>query len=130
MRNIKKATLVSAASLGMIVAGAASASALGAGAQGAAVGSPGVASGNVVQLPIHIPVNVCGNSINVVGILNPAFGNTCINASGGFGHERGHEYGGERGHGYGGERGHEHGGWDKGHGEHKGEHGKGHGKDC
>ncbi|MER5767652.1 chaplin [Streptomyces sp. NPDC001985] len=51
-----------------------------AGANGAAVGSPGVLSGNVVQVPVHVPVNLCGNSINVIGLLNPAFGNTCINA--------------------------------------------------
>ncbi|MFH8680479.1 chaplin [Streptomyces lydicus] len=44
-----------------------------------AVGSPGVLSGNVIQIPIHIPVNVCGNTINIVGLLNPAFGNTCFN---------------------------------------------------
>ncbi|MEU1037150.1 chaplin [Streptomyces sp. NPDC005551] len=49
-------------------------------AQGAAIGSPGVLSGNVVQIPVHIPVNVCGNTINVIGLLNPAFGNTCVNA--------------------------------------------------
>ncbi|MER7774606.1 chaplin ChpD [Streptomyces sp. NPDC048232] len=48
-------------------------------AQGAAIGSPGVLSGNVVQVPVHVPVNVCGNSINVVGLLNPAFGNECEN---------------------------------------------------
>lgn len=42
-------------------------------------GSPGVLSGNVVQVPIHIPVNVCGNTVNVIGLLNPAFGNACIN---------------------------------------------------
>ncbi|MET8905252.1 MULTISPECIES: chaplin ChpD [unclassified Streptomyces] len=48
-------------------------------AQGAAIGSPGVLSGNVVQVPVHVPVNVCGNSINVVGLLNPAFGNECKN---------------------------------------------------
>ncbi|MFF8956567.1 chaplin [Streptomyces sp. NPDC014894] len=51
-----------------------------AGANGAAVGSPGVLSGNVVQVPVHVPVNVCGNSINVIGLLNPAFGNTCVNS--------------------------------------------------
>ncbi|MET8692849.1 chaplin ChpD [Streptomyces bauhiniae] len=50
-----------------------------AGAEGAAVGSPGVLSGNVVQVPIHIPVNVCGNSVNVIALLNPAFGNACVN---------------------------------------------------
>ncbi|WSI35574.1 chaplin [Streptomyces sp. NBC_01341] len=49
------------------------------GAEAAAVGSPGVLSGNIVQVPIHIPVNVCGNTVNVVGLLNPAFGNVCIN---------------------------------------------------
>jgi hypothetical protein len=48
-------------------------------AKGAAIGSPGVLSGNVVQVPIHIPVNVCGNTINVVGLLNPAAGNVCVN---------------------------------------------------
>ncbi|MFJ5773461.1 chaplin [Streptomyces sp. NPDC093094] len=48
-------------------------------AAGAAVGSPGVLSGNVVQVPINIPINVCGNSINVVALLNPAFGNVCLN---------------------------------------------------
>ncbi|KPI28990.1 MULTISPECIES: chaplin [Streptomyces] len=50
-----------------------------AGANGAAIGSPGVLSGNVVQIPIHIPINVCGNSINVIAALNPTGGNVCIN---------------------------------------------------
>ncbi len=50
-----------------------------AGAEGAAVGSPGVLSGNVVQVPVNVGANVCGNSINVVGLLNPAFGNACVN---------------------------------------------------
>ncbi|MEU8530290.1 chaplin [Streptomyces sp. NPDC048629] len=52
-------------------------------AEGAAVGSPGVGSGNTVQLPVHVPVNVCGNTVNVVGALNPAAGNRCANGSGG-----------------------------------------------
>ena len=50
-----------------------------AGAEAAAVGSPGVLSGNVVQVPIHVPVNVCGNTIDIIALLNPAFGNTCVN---------------------------------------------------
>ena len=50
-----------------------------AGAQGAAIGSPGVLSGNVVQIPVHVPINVCGNTVNVIGLLNPAIGNTCAN---------------------------------------------------
>lgn len=49
------------------------------GAEGAAAGSPGVISGNTVQLPVHVPVNVCGNTVNVVGLLNPAAGNSCAN---------------------------------------------------
>ncbi|MFP3963346.1 chaplin [Actinomadura fulvescens] len=49
------------------------------GAQGAAVNSPGIASGNVVQVPVQVPVNACGNTINIVGLLNPTFGNTCVN---------------------------------------------------
>ncbi len=48
-------------------------------ASGVTTNSPGVISGNSVQVPIHIPVNICGNTINVVGLLNPAFGNVCIN---------------------------------------------------
>ncbi|MEV1067160.1 chaplin [Streptomyces sp. NPDC050263] len=46
-------------------------------ANGSAAGSPGLISGNGVQLPVHLPVNLCGNTVNVVGVLNPAAGNTC-----------------------------------------------------
>ncbi|MFF9405196.1 chaplin [Streptomyces anandii] len=53
----------------------------GATADGAAIGSPGVISGNTIQLPVHLPVNVCGNTVNVVGLLNPAAGNKCANGS-------------------------------------------------
>ena len=52
-------------------------------ADGASAGSPGVISGNTVQLPVHVPVNVCGNTVNVVGLLNPAAGNRCANDGGG-----------------------------------------------
>ncbi|GAB2691891.1 chaplin [Kitasatospora kifunensis] len=50
-------------------------------ASGAAVGSPGVGSGNTVQVPVDAPVNVCGNTVDVVGLLNPAYGNQCGNSS-------------------------------------------------
>jgi hypothetical protein len=49
------------------------------GADGSATNSPGVLSGNVVQIPVHIPVNACGNSLNVLALLNPAYGNACSN---------------------------------------------------
>ncbi|MEU3888952.1 chaplin family protein [Streptomyces sp. NPDC029041] len=44
---------------------------------GIAVGSPGVLSGNVVQTSIDIDANICGNTVNVFGALNPAIGNKC-----------------------------------------------------
>ncbi|MFF0224353.1 chaplin [Streptomyces sp. NPDC004629] len=43
--------------------------------------SPGVLSGNTVQAPVHVPVNVCGNTVDVVALLNPAFGNSCANGA-------------------------------------------------
>ena len=51
----------------------------GAGANGAAAQSPGVLSGNVIQIPVDVPVNLCGNTYDIPGVLNPAFGNTCVN---------------------------------------------------
>ncbi|WP_328297801.1 chaplin ChpH [Streptomyces sp. NBC_00435] len=75
----KKVAAAAAVTGGLVLAGAGLAVA-DAGAQGAAIGSPGVLSGNVVQVPVHVPVNVCGNSISVIGLLNPAFGTTCVNA--------------------------------------------------
>ncbi|MFB7651208.1 MULTISPECIES: chaplin ChpG [unclassified Streptomyces] len=61
------------------VAGTAGVAAADSGAKAAAAHSPGVLSGNVVQVPVHIPVNVCGNTVDFIGLLNPAFGNECEN---------------------------------------------------
>ncbi|EPD58054.1 MULTISPECIES: chaplin ChpE [Streptomyces] len=79
MKNLKKAAAVTMVAGGLIAAGAGMASATDAHADGKAVGSPGVISGNLVQAPVHIPVNAVGNSVNVVGVLNPAFGNLGLN---------------------------------------------------
>ncbi|MFF9771488.1 chaplin [Streptomyces sp. NPDC014636] len=75
---------VAAASGAMVVALPVSAAfaADGAGAGGTAAGSPGLVSGNGIQLPVHVPVNLCGNTVNVVGLLNPAAGNACANSGG------------------------------------------------
>lgn len=54
----------------------------GAGADAAAEGSPGLLSGNAIQIPVDVPVNICGNTVDVAGLLNPAAGNTCANKSG------------------------------------------------
>jgi hypothetical protein len=78
MSRIAKALMVSAAA-GAVVAGTAGLAMADAGAAGAATASPGVLSGNTVQVPVHIPVNACGNTVNVIGLLNPTFGNTCVN---------------------------------------------------
>lgn len=79
MKKTAKVAFIAAATGGLALAGSASAFA-DADADAAAVGSPGVLSGNVIQVPIHIPVNVCGNTINIIAALNPTFGNTCVNA--------------------------------------------------
>ncbi|MBV2154565.1 chaplin [Kitasatospora sp. SUK 42] len=78
MQNVKKAAVLSAAAVGLVL-GAAGSAAANSGAQGVAAGSPGVLSGNLIQVPLDVPINLCGNSINIVGLLNPAFGNTCVN---------------------------------------------------
>ncbi|MFD3454065.1 chaplin [Streptomyces sp. NPDC058691] len=75
---IKKVVAAAVVTGGLVAAGAGVAVA-DSGAQGAAVGSPGVLSGNVIQVPVNIPVNLCGNTINIVGLLNPAVGNVCFN---------------------------------------------------
>ncbi|MFD7513000.1 chaplin, partial [Streptomyces sp. NPDC059853] len=60
------------------VLGAAGTAAADAEAIGVATHSPGVLSGNVVQVPIELGLNVCGNTIDIIGILNPTFGNVCV----------------------------------------------------
>ncbi|MFF9814770.1 chaplin [Streptomyces sp. NPDC014006] len=71
---------VAAASGAMALTGAAYADSA---ADGSAAGSPGLISGNTLQLPVQVPVNLCGNTVSVAGVLNPAAGNRCANTSGG-----------------------------------------------
>ncbi|WP_328917239.1 MULTISPECIES: chaplin [unclassified Streptomyces] len=80
MKRVARKGLVTAMVAGGVLASAGYAQADSA-ADGEAAGSPGVLSGNSVQVPVHIPVNVCGNTIDVVGLLNPSFGNRCANIS-------------------------------------------------
>ncbi|MFJ6481197.1 MULTISPECIES: chaplin [unclassified Streptomyces] len=70
---------------GLAVAGVGGFAHADADASGGAERSPGLLSGNLVQLPVNLPVNACGNTVNVVGLLNPAAGNRCSNASSGGG---------------------------------------------
>ncbi|QHC21862.1 chaplin [Streptomyces sp. GS7] len=80
MNTAKKAALV-LASTGLAL-GAAAGSAFahdGAQADGKAACSPGVGSGNVAQTPVKVPLNITGNTASVVGLLNPAIGNSSSN---------------------------------------------------
>ncbi|MFF9478972.1 chaplin [Streptomyces sp. NPDC014733] len=82
MRQVARKGLITVAAAGGILAATVGYAHADAGAQGGAAHSPGVASGNNVQVPVHVPVNACGNTVNVVGLLNPAMGNSCVNGSG------------------------------------------------
>ncbi|MEW2299080.1 chaplin [Streptomyces sp. NPDC006655] len=78
MSRIAKAAVV-ALGTGAVVIGGAGLALADAGANGEAVASPGVLSGNVVEVPVNIPVNLCGDTVDVIGLLNPAFGDHCTN---------------------------------------------------
>lgn len=78
MNSAKKAALIIAAA-GAAAAGSAGTALAESHAGAVAAGSPGVLSGNVIQVPVNIPINLCGNTIDAVGILNPAIGNVCFN---------------------------------------------------
>lgn len=76
MRQVMRKGLITVAAVSGVLAATGYAHA-DSGAQGSTSGSPGVLSGNNVQAPVDVPVNVCGNTVNVVGLLNPAMGNSC-----------------------------------------------------
>ncbi|MGW7420490.1 chaplin [Streptomyces sp. NPDC054813] len=76
MSRIAKAAAV-ALGTGAVVIGGAGLALADAGANGEAVASPGVLSGNAIEVPVNIPVNVCGDTVDVIGLLNPAFGSAC-----------------------------------------------------
>jgi hypothetical protein len=84
MKRVTRNGLIAAAAASGALAAAMPAHADSA-ANGTAAGSPGLISGNTVQLPVHVPVNLCGNTLNVVGLLNPAAGNRCADVSAGGG---------------------------------------------
>ncbi|POX41962.1 hypothetical protein C3486_07005 [Streptomyces sp. Ru73] len=86
MRQVlAKGLLAAAATTGVlgVTGGAAFADA---GASSESSNSPGVLSGNTVEAPVELPANACGNGVDVIGALNPSFGNGC--ASDGGGHDR------------------------------------------
>ncbi|MET7620726.1 chaplin [Streptomyces sp. NPDC005408] len=111
MRQFTRKGLITVAAAGGVLALGGGYAQADAGAHGGASNSPGVASGNSVQVPVHIPVNACGNTINVVALLNPAFGNHCSNVSGNESDDGGYGGGGSDDGGYGGGSGSDGGGY-------------------
>ncbi|MCM2415062.1 MULTISPECIES: chaplin [unclassified Streptomyces] len=81
MRQVTRKGLITMAAAGGVLALSGGYAHADAGASGGASNSPGVLSGNSVQIPVEVPVNVCGNSVSVVGLLNPTAGNACGNGS-------------------------------------------------
>ncbi|GGX37805.1 hypothetical protein GCM10010341_69700 [Streptomyces noursei] len=88
MSRITRITAMAALAAGTALGGSSAAFA-DAHAGGAAVRSPGVISGNLIQIPVHVPINLCGNTANFAAVLNPAFGNICVNAEKHHHHHKG-----------------------------------------
>ncbi|MFH8685092.1 chaplin [Streptomyces lydicus] len=76
MRQSLKTCVLLAAASGALGAGGGVAYA-DAGAAGATTNSPGVLSGNSIQVSVDTPVNACGNSVDGAAALNPAMGASC-----------------------------------------------------
>ncbi|QXE35683.1 chaplin [Streptomyces sp. GMY02] len=79
MKKLKKAGVVIAIAGSLLAAGGGPAFA-DSEAEAIVKGSPGVLSGNAIQIPIEVPINLCGNTIDILSLLNPAAANTCLNA--------------------------------------------------
>jgi ChpA-C len=78
MSRIAKAVVLTVAA-GAAFAGSTGAAFADSTATGTASDSPGVISGNSLQTPVHVPANVCGSTVNVIGLLDPATGSACTN---------------------------------------------------
>ncbi|MFI6205163.1 chaplin family protein [Streptomyces sp. NPDC051041] len=65
--------------------------------------SSGALSGNSVQVPVSVPVNVCGNSVGAAAAISRAVDNHCGNASYGAEDDSSESSYGDDGYGYGDE---------------------------
>jgi hypothetical protein len=81
MRQILSRSLLTVAAASSVLAATGGYAQADSGADSTATGSPGLLSGNSVQVPVDVPVNACGNTVDAPGLLNPAFGNSCGNTS-------------------------------------------------
>jgi hypothetical protein len=82
MRQVTRKGLMTVVAATGVIAAAGGAAHADSVASGSGSGSLGVLSGNTVQAPVNVPVNVCGNTVDVVGVLNPSVGNSCANQGG------------------------------------------------
>jgi hypothetical protein len=73
MRQVTRNGLITVAAAGGVLATFSGGTAFADTAAETASGS-GVLSGNNVEAPVNAPITVCGNTVNVVGALNPAAG--------------------------------------------------------
>jgi hypothetical protein len=80
MRQVTRNGLITVAAAGGVLATFSGGTAFAETAAESAAGS-GVLSGNNVGAPVNAPITVCGNTVNVVGALNPAAG--CRGGGGG-----------------------------------------------
>ncbi|RAJ60021.1 small secreted domain DUF320 [Streptomyces sp. Amel2xB2] len=78
MRQVTRKGLITVAAAGGVLATISGGTAFAdQGAAGSAANSPGVLSGNNVQVPVNVDADVCGNTVSVLGALNPSSGVDC-----------------------------------------------------
>jgi hypothetical protein len=51
-------------------------------AAGSGTDSPGVVSGSTAQAPLSLPINLCDNTLDLLGLINPAISGACAGDSG------------------------------------------------
>ncbi|MFF8659671.1 chaplin [Streptomyces huasconensis] len=81
MNSIAKKAALAVVTAGLAAGASAGVASAAASAEvdGVARNSPGVGSGNLANVPAQVPVNATGNSANVIGALNPTFGDASAN---------------------------------------------------
>ncbi|WP_314173239.1 chaplin [Streptomyces winkii] len=82
MRQVTRKGLITVAAAGGVLATFSGGTAFAdTGAHAATGNSSGVLSGNAVQAPVSVPVNVCGNTVSVLGTLNSSSGSCADSGS-------------------------------------------------
>lgn len=76
--KLKKIAALTGATGALVMAGAGAAMA-DTSADGWAGHSPGIGSGNNTQVPVHAPINITGNGVDVIGVLDWVLGNHSAN---------------------------------------------------